>query len=30
MAKAAPGSNGPLSEELVRTLQDMSIGRSRT
>ena len=29
MAKAARGSNGPLSEELVRTLQDMSIGRSR-
>lgn len=30
MAKAAQGSNGPLSEELIRTLQDMSIGRSRT
>ena len=30
MAKAAQGSHGPLSEELVRTLQDMSIGRSRT
>lgn len=29
MAKAAQGSRGPLSEELVRTLQDMSIGRSR-
>lgn len=30
MAKAAQGSTGPLSEELIRTLQDMSIGRSRT
>lgn len=30
MAKAAQGSSGPLSEELIRTLQDMSIGRSRT
>jgi tight adherence protein C len=30
MAKAAQGSRGPLSEELVRTLQDMSIGRSRS
>lgn len=29
MAKAARGGSGPLSEELVRTLQDMSIGRSR-
>jgi len=29
MAKAARGSTGPLSEELIRTLQDMSIGRSR-
>lgn len=29
MAKAARGGTGPLSEELVRTLQDMSIGRSR-
>jgi len=29
MAKAARGSQGPLAEELVRTLQDMSIGRSR-
>ncbi|WP_353827903.1 type II secretion system F family protein [Agromyces sp. SYSU T0242] len=30
MAKAAQGSQGPLSEELIRTLQDMSIGRSRS
>lgn len=30
MAKAAQGSHGPLSEELIRTLQDMSIGRSRS
>ena len=30
MAKAAQGSTGPLSEELIRTLQDMSIGRSRS
>jgi tight adherence protein C len=30
MAKAAQGSRGPLSEELIRTLQDMSIGRSRS
>ena len=29
MAKAAQGSDGPLAEELVRTLQDMSIGRTR-
>ncbi|HEX7834336.1 MAG TPA: type II secretion system F family protein [Pseudolysinimonas sp.] len=29
MAKAATNGIGPLSEELVRTLQDMSIGRSR-
>lgn len=29
MAKAARGGNGPLSEELVRVLQDMSIGRTR-
>ncbi|UOQ90590.1 type II secretion system F family protein [Agromyces endophyticus] len=29
MAKAARGGSGPLSEELIRTLQDMSIGRSR-
>lgn len=29
MAKAARGGAGPLSEELIRTLQDMSIGRSR-
>ncbi|MDR6905392.1 tight adherence protein C [Agromyces sp. 3263] len=30
MAKSAQGSSGPLSDELIRTLQDMSIGRSRT
>jgi tight adherence protein C len=30
MTKAAHGSHGPLSEELIRTLQDMSIGRSRS
>ncbi|MEV1131952.1 type II secretion system F family protein [Agromyces sp. NPDC049794] len=30
MAKAAQGGSGPLSEELIRTLQDMSIGRSRS
>lgn len=30
MAKAATGGSGPLSQELIRTLQDMSIGRSRT
>jgi len=29
MSKAAIGGTGPLSEELIRTLQDMSIGRSR-
>lgn len=29
MAKAARNSKGPLSEELIRVLQDMSIGRSR-
>jgi len=29
MTKAASGGRGPLAEELVRTLQDMSIGRSR-
>lgn len=29
MAKAARGGNGPLSEELVRVLQDMAIGRTR-
>ncbi|GAA4066460.1 type II secretion system F family protein [Agromyces indicus] len=29
MAKAARGGHGPLAEELVRVLQDMSIGRSR-
>jgi tight adherence protein C len=29
MAKAARGGEGPLSEELIRVLQDMSIGRSR-
>jgi tight adherence protein C len=29
MAKAATNGIGPLAEELVRTLQDMSIGRSR-
>lgn len=30
MAKAGTNGTGPLAEELVRTLQDMSIGRSRT
>lgn len=30
MSKAAQGGRGPLSEELIRTLQDMSIGRSRS
>ncbi|GAA1058358.1 hypothetical protein GCM10017608_33910 [Agromyces luteolus] len=30
VAKAAHGGTGPLSEELIRTLQDMSIGRSRS
>lgn len=29
MAKAARGGNGPLAEELIRVLQDMSIGRTR-
>jgi len=29
MAKAARGGKGPLSEELIRVLQDMSIGRTR-
>jgi len=29
MSKAASSGRGPLSEELIRTLQDMSIGRSR-
>lgn len=29
MAKAARNGNGPLAEELVRVLQDMSIGRTR-
>ena len=29
MAKAARGGKGPLAEELVRVLQDMSIGRTR-
>lgn len=29
MAKAARNSKGPLAEELIRVLQDMSIGRSR-
>jgi len=29
MGKAAAGGKGPLAEELVRTLQDISIGRSR-
>jgi tight adherence protein C len=30
MAKAATNGTGPLADELVRTLQDMSIGRSRS
>lgn len=30
MARAAQGTRGALSEELIRTLQDMSIGRSRS
>ncbi|MFB6612302.1 type II secretion system F family protein [Agromyces sp. NPDC056379] len=30
MARAAHGGTGPLSDELIRTLQDMSIGRSRS
>lgn len=29
MAKAARGGNGPLAEELIRVLQDMSLGRTR-
>jgi tight adherence protein C len=29
MAKAARGGEGPLAEELIRVLQDMSIGRTR-
>jgi len=29
MSKAATSGKGPLAEELIRTLQDMSIGRSR-
>ncbi|WP_159600753.1 type II secretion system F family protein [Agromyces humi] len=29
MAKAARGGEGPLTEELIRVLQDMSIGRTR-
>jgi len=29
MSKAATNGQGPLAEELIRTLQDMSIGRSR-
>lgn len=29
MAKAAQNGNGPLAEEMIRTLQDMSIGRTR-
>lgn len=29
MAKAATNGSGPLAEELIRTLQDMSIGRTR-
>ncbi|BDZ54367.1 hypothetical protein GCM10025870_14400 [Agromyces marinus] len=29
MARTAQGGRGPLSEELIRTLQDISIGRSR-
>ena len=30
MAKAATNGKGPLAEEFIRTLQDMSIGRTRT
>ncbi len=30
MAKAATNGQGPLAEEFIRTLQDMSIGRTRT
>lgn len=29
MAKAARGGSGPLAEELIRVLQDMSLGRTR-
>jgi tight adherence protein C len=29
MARAGANGNGPLAEELVRTLQDMQVGRSR-
>lgn len=29
MAKSARGGQGPLSEELIRVLQDMSLGRTR-
>ena len=29
MAKAATNGTGPLAEELIRTLQDMSLGRTR-
>ncbi|ACL40615.1 type II secretion system protein [Pseudarthrobacter chlorophenolicus A6] len=29
MARAGDNGNGPLAEELVRTLQDMQVGRSR-
>ncbi|MGO4190663.1 type II secretion system F family protein [Arthrobacter sp. YAF17] len=29
MARAGENGNGPLAEELVRTLQDMQVGRSR-
>lgn len=29
MAKAARGGQGPLAEELIRVLQDMSLGRTR-
>ncbi len=29
MAKAAQGGRGPLNDELIRALQDMTIGRSR-
>ncbi|HWU48073.1 MAG TPA: type II secretion system F family protein [Humibacter sp.] len=29
MAKSAQGGSGPLADELVRTLQDISLGRSR-
>lgn len=30
MSRTAHGGKGPLAEELIRTLQDMQIGRSRT